>query len=382
MRKLATIEKISNILPHPNADAIEIALVRGWQCVVKKDEFKAGDLAIYFEIDSWIPNDIAPFLSKDHEPRVYNGIKGERLRTVKLRGKLSQGLLLPLSILDMYLIRSAQEVQCVGKRIWLEKWQSWAQCIVPLEEGADLTEFLDIQKYDPPVPSHLAGNARGNFPSFIRKTDQERVQNCWNDVKFLNNHQHGGIEWGFEEKLDGSSCTIYTKFNRDVADGYYELGVCSRKLDLKLEDNEGNTFISVAKRDGYLDALPKLNLSIAIQAELCGPGIQGNKLNLVLPELFVFDIWFVDHQRYATRDERNHILSQLRDLGVQVNEVPFLGITHLPDTLEECLAMAEGKSKINPKAEREGIVFKSVNVIEGEVPSFKSISNKFLLKNE
>ena len=99
MRKLATIRKIDEIRPIPNADAIECAVVGGWTVVIKKGDFNPGELVIFAEIDSWVPTTIAPFLSKGNEPHEYNGIKGERLRTVRLRNTLSQGLLLPLSIL-------------------------------------------------------------------------------------------------------------------------------------------------------------------------------------------------------------------------------------------------------------------------------------------
>lgn len=95
-RKLASIRRIANIQPIEGADAIVVATVDGWKVVVKKDEFKVGDLAVYLEIDSWVPHNLAPFLSKGQEPREYNGVKGERLRTVKLRGTTSQGLLLKL----------------------------------------------------------------------------------------------------------------------------------------------------------------------------------------------------------------------------------------------------------------------------------------------
>jgi RNA ligase (TIGR02306 family) len=96
MRKLATIRRIADIQPIEGADAIEVATVDGWKVVIKKNEFKVGDLAVYLEIDSWIPHELAPFLSKGQEPREYNGVKGERLRTIKLRGTTSQGLLLKI----------------------------------------------------------------------------------------------------------------------------------------------------------------------------------------------------------------------------------------------------------------------------------------------
>jgi RNA ligase (TIGR02306 family) len=96
MRKLASIRRIADIQPIEGADAIVVATIDGWKVVVKKSEFKVGDLAVYFEIDSWVPHDLAPFLSKGNEPREYGGVKGERLRTIKLRGTTSQGLLLKL----------------------------------------------------------------------------------------------------------------------------------------------------------------------------------------------------------------------------------------------------------------------------------------------
>ena len=97
-RKLARIVKIDNLLPIEGADRIEVAQIGGWQVVVKKNEFKKGGFAVYFEIDSWIPNSIAPFLTKEgKEPKEFDGVKGERLKTVKLRKVISQGLLIPVS---------------------------------------------------------------------------------------------------------------------------------------------------------------------------------------------------------------------------------------------------------------------------------------------
>lgn len=153
MRKLATIRRISELNPIPKADAIEVATVDGWKAVVKKGDFKVGDLAIYLEVDSWVPYELAPFLSKDKEPKEYNGVKGERLRTIKLRGQLSQGLLLPIDV-------AYDEDPPDYDHVFLE--------------GDDVTELLGIQKWERPVPAQLAGLMKGSFPSFIPKTDQER----------------------------------------------------------------------------------------------------------------------------------------------------------------------------------------------------------------
>jgi|PlaIllAssembly_1097288.scaffolds.fasta_scaffold00001_57 RNA ligase (TIGR02306 family) len=358
MRKLATIETISEIKTHPNADAIELAMVRGWQVVVRRGEFQPGDKVIYLEIDSWVPTEIAPFLSKGQEPREYEGVKGERLRTVKLRGEISQGLILPSEIVNPSLVND------------------WT-------DGTDLTEILGVIKWEPPISAQLAGQVEGNFPSFIRKTDQERVQNCYSEMAFLDNHQHGGIRWIIEEKLDGSSCTVFVRFQRDVAEGLYEVGICSRNFELKInEENKDNTFIKTVTEAGYLDHMFKLGKSIAVQGEVCGPGIQGNKYKLERPTLFVFDVFLIDERRYATREERWEVLQALISLGVKVDQVPHLGSTKMPGSIQECLTMADGKSKINPKANREGIVFKTLDVIEGQVVSFKAISNAFLLQEK
>jgi RNA ligase (TIGR02306 family) len=347
MRKLASIQIVSEINPHPKADLIELAMVNGWQIVVKKGDFSPGDKAIYFEIDSFLP--VRPefeFLRGGCFRTLPNLGDGFRLRTIKLRGELSQGLLLPV-----------------------------AGLVDPnLPVDTDVTDLLGVQKWEVPLPTELAGLVRGNFPSWIRKTDQERVQNCWDEVALVG-VQNPSFRWIMEEKLDGSSCSVY--YN-----SAHGLGVCSRNWDLKLEGNETNAFVRTATRDGYFAVLEKLKMSIAIQGELCGPGIQGNPYKLNQTEFFVFDIWLVEHQRHATKSERNELLSMLVAEGVKVKEVPYLDSGRLPLTITECLKMADGKSLLNNKANREGIVFKGDRVIGNNVPSFKAISNLFLLKEK
>lgn len=344
-RKLASIRQISEIKPHTNADALEIAIVDGWQCVIKKGEFRPGDKAVYFEVDSVLP--VRPefeflrkscYIEKDWLPAG----EGFRLKTIRLRGELSQGLLIPVSKLF-----DESEVHV----------------------GQDVTELLNVVKWDPPVPAQLAGLARGNFPSFIQKTDQERIQNIWTEVK----QQYNELAFEVTVKLDGSSCTYYHN-NGDV-------GVCSRNLSLKLEGNEDNTFVKYALDNNVLEVLSQVGDNIAIQGEMIGPGIQGNREKLQKPEFFVFDIYLIDDQRYATRSERMFILEKIKALtGKQFNHVPYLGEMTLEqfNTIEDILSFAEGPSLNHPV--REGIVFKSVAVVNGSVPSFKVISNRFLLE--
>ena len=333
MRKLATIRKIDALNPIEGADAIEAATVGGWKVVVKKGEYNVGDLAVYCEIDSWIPTEIASFLSKGKEPREFEGIKGERLRTVKLRGQLSQGLLLPWT---------------VGG------------------EGDDVSELLGIVKWEMPMNAQLAGIAKGNFPSEIPKTDQERAQNLVGEILAA---AQAGTQFEITEKLEGSSMTVY------LING--EFGVCSRNLDLK--ETEGNAFWQVARRDGIEEKMRGLFSAgdvhhVAVQGELIGPGIQGNIYKLPRPEFYVFDIYDIFGGAYLSPEFRRLVVE---DMGLK--HVPVmsydkdLGV----GSLEEILQWAEGKSVMGDIVgpEREGIVFKEVR---GGM-TFKAISNKYLL---
>ncbi len=338
-RKMATVRKIIEINPIPDADAIEVAVVDGWKVVVKKDEFNVNDIVVYCEIDSWIPFDLAPFLSKGKEPREYNGVKGERLKTVKLRGQISQGLILPIDVLS--------EVDYI--------------------EGIDCSEYLNIQKYEPPVSAQIYGLIRGNFPSFVPKTDQERIQNLKKELQ-----QYIDKKYTFEvtEKLDGSSCTMYMK------DG--DFGVCSRNLDLKYDEN--NTFWKMVISYDVQDKLIELygeNVNIAIQGEVIGEGIQGNPYKLKGQKFFVFDIFDINSQKYFSSDDRIAMCETLK-----LSHVPILNVDYMiPEGfgVDDILQIAEDMSELNINTNREGIVFKC---IEDSSISFKSISNSFLLKQK
>jgi RNA ligase (TIGR02306 family) len=321
MRKLASIRRIDAIQPIPGADAIECAIVGGWSVVIKRGEFQAGDLAVYCEIDSWIPHELAPFLSKGQEPREYNGVKGERLRTVKLRGQVSQGLLIP--------------------------------ALGTFPAGTDMTEALGIQKWEAPVPAQLAGDVRGAFPSFVPKTDQERIQNIdYNDV--------ANRTWEVTEKLDGSSMTVYFK------DG--DFGVCSRNWNLR--ESVGNSLWQQARKYNLETVLTREG-NYAVQGELIGEGIQGNPYRIRGQDFYVYDVYDINEMRYLTPTER---LAFVERNGLK--SVPVIERSRpTPASIQDILQDAEGKSVLNASTEREGLVYKSNGVI-----SFKAISNRFLLK--
>lgn len=334
MRTLATVRVIDAINPIIGADAIEVATVGGWKVVTRKGEYAVGQLAVYCEIDSWIPHALAPFLSKGKEPRVYNGVTGERLRTIKLRGQLSQGLLLPVSIIG-----------ATGR----------------LEIGADVTEQLGVTKWERPIPAQLSGIVRGNFPAFIQKTDQERCQNLEHAI-FGTGLK---LEYEISVKLDGSSMTVWSNGG--------DVGVCSRNLDLAL-DQEGNSFVDLAKQSGLLDVL-RGHDGYAVQGEIMGPGIQGNREGLTETQLFVFDIYDIRAGGYLSPASRMAVFGMLQMRTTRINHVPVISCrTLIPATdMDGLLKLADGDSLNNPV--REGLVFKH---LDGGI-SFKVISNQYLL---
>lgn len=372
MRKLASIRKISGIEVIPEAEKICAYVVDGWKIVDSKDKYKVGELVVMLEIDSWVPHELAPFLSKGQEPRVYNGVKGERLRTIRLRGQVSQGLLLKTDQLVF-----ATETKSIGPD---------SSAVLRVEkldhEGADLTEILGIQKWEAPIPAQLQGQAAGMFPtSLIPKTDQERIQNCFGEIQKRAKRFATEKVWNaetqtlserpvvipddFEEptyevtlKLDGSSMTIFRWEN--------ELRVASRNMELKInEENAGNTFVKMALEIG--DKIPN---GLAIQGELMGEGIQGNREGFKGHRFFVFDIFDIQKHEYLSPMTR-----RLKCQEIGLDHVPMLGTDwKAPNSVEEGLALAEGPS-INHKI-REGLVWKC-----NEDPSFsfKTISQKFLL---
>ena len=344
-RKLATIRKIAAIEPIEGADAIEVAVVDGWKVVVKKGEFAVDSLALYLEIDSFVPTDLAPFLSKGKEPREFEGVKGERLRTVKLRGQISQGLLLPIS-----LIESMGPNNDVG-----------FSCEVRIEEGFDMTEALGIIKWERPMNAQLAGMARGNFPALVPKTDQERIQNLTRSFE-----QYQQDTWSITEKLDGSSCTFYLD-----DEGIFH--VCSRNLDLK--EDEANSFWKVARKFD-IEGIMRRNfmLGMAIQGEMIGEGIQGNQYKVQL-DFYVYDMYNVHTGQYLLPVQ---LKAACEKIGLK--HVPILSedISIHASSIASILAYAEATSKLNA-SNREGVVFKSNTVHDR---SFKAISNSWLLKNE
>ena len=370
-RKLLKVVKIDSIQVHPQADNLELAVVGGWQVCVKKGEFKAGDMAIYAEVDAMLPLDHPTFsFLEGRNQYTVDGVDYSRVKTIKLRKELSQGILFPLN--------STNHV-----------------------EGEDLTYQFKVIKYEA-VPERVPGNQGSMkksraFPAFIRKTDQERVQNI---TRAYNVAVATGEEFEVSVKLDGSSFTAY--INGD------KIGVCSRNIELQLEPEKWGfvrqvkEYLAQVKRHGFkyakwvkgvepeanaftalfnelgmkeklLAAREYLSGDLAIQGEMVGPSIQGNFEGVDKNRLFVYSVYDIDRQAYVLPETAQGLV---KNVGLD-----YVPVVHhrakLPATVAEVLKMADGPSALGGKY-REGLVFKSLD----RDFSFKVISNEYLLKEK
>lgn len=400
MRKMASIRTIDEIRAHTNADALELAVIGGWQCVVKKGEFVPGEQVVYFEIDSWIPTEIAAFLSKGKEPREFEGVPGERLKTIRLRGEVSQGLVLPLSVIPREVMDQINEDTrytcgtCLGTGVIDERLGGYPQSGGPVTcpdcggdelfssiDGWDVTEVLGVKKWEKAMAANMRGNARRYFPNFIQKTDQERVQNM---LRTLEKRDPDEV-YEVTLKMDGSSTSFYVYPNAET--GEIETGVCSRNLELKTdESNAENLFVQMYRKLGIDQRLKDFHedkgRNIALQGELWGVGINGNWEGVQDVSFHVFDVFDCDRYKYVDAPTRYNVLERLnRYVGMErIHHVPVIGHGTLKDfgvgslRIEDFLAFANRPSMYNPIA--EGVVFKSLTDPNF---SFKVINNKYLL---
>ncbi|MFO0937425.1 MAG: RNA ligase (ATP) [Gemmataceae bacterium] len=344
MRTLASIQTVNSVEPILNADAIEKIRILGWWVVSKKGEYKPGDRLVYCEIDSLLP--VRPefeFLrASSFKPANEDMPAGFRIKTLKLRGQVSQGICFPLSILP----------EGTGTEL-----------------GTDVTDVLGIRKWEPPIPVGMGGKVKGMFPGFLPKTDETRVQLL---EAVLNRHR--GKTFYVTEKLDGTSFTAF------IREGTF--GICSRNLWMD-ETDEQNILARISKRLKFEEKLRESSQrrgeDLAIQAEVIGPGIQKNKYGLKEVTLRVFSVLNVETFRLLDHADS---LNVIRELGLE--SVPQLGTVELDNTVDELVALAEGTSVLNPMVQREGIVLRPLQEehdadIGGRL-SFKAINPKFLLK--
>ncbi|GAB4324106.1 MAG: RNA ligase (ATP) [Promethearchaeota archaeon] len=328
-RKLASIQRVRALEPIEGADRIEVARVLGWSLVVRKGDFEVGDLCVYVELDSILP---------ERPEFEFLRPRGFRVRTIKLRGQVSQGLALPLSVLPD------------GTRV---------------EEGDDVTELLGVRKWEPPETVKV--EPAGPFPEFLPKTDETRVQAVPGVLE-----RHQGTRFYVTEKVDGTSATFYLVGGR--------FGTCSRNYEVA--ERENDPFWSFARKVGLRERMGGIDGDFALQGELLGPKVQRNRYGLEERNVFFFNAYDVGRRRYLDYEEFRELV--VDRLGLDV--VPLVDDDfRLPSTVDELVKFADAPSALNPEVPREGLVIRSaVESVDPELGrlSFKVLNPRYLLKYE
>jgi RNA ligase (TIGR02306 family) len=324
MNNLATIQRVTNVRKHPNADALDLVQVLGWQVVTKRGEYKDGDFCVYVVIDTVLPE-------KPEFEFLRN--KNFRIKPIRLRGEESAGIVFPTSLVG-YCGLTAD-----GKGFFFNRKTEVGEDHGVYEVGDDVTELVGITKYEKPISPELAGQAVGHFPGFLIITDEDNLRTYPDAVPELY-----GRPYYITRKEDGSSGTYFLNNG--------EFGVCSRRIHLK--ESEGNGFWRIARK---YDIEAKLRSAfgdrpIAIQGEVVGPGVQKNPIGLTELDFRLFNIFDIVQRQYL-------------DYAKIVDFCGTTGIPMVPTiaegsaygyTLEELIALAREQKYGDKPA--EGIVIR------------------------
>ena len=353
MRKLVTVRKISAIESIQGADKIEKVVVDGWNVVAQKGIHEVGKNILLFEIDSFLPESDPRFESfMKFGTRTFDGVIGHKVKTIRLKGVYSQGIIMPLSEFPE---------------------------ITDPQEDVDYAETVGIVKWEKPEVVGYNGDAKGTFPWFLRKSDQERIQNLYGKLSRTNYN----IKFVGTLKMDGSSITVfYVKGEKYNNQGW---GYCSRNQELKMpnQTEEGYYFESEGKFfQGAANSQLFYKCSLlheifgsyyAIQGELVGAGIQGNFEKFDTYQVFAYNIFDIEKQEYV---DYNTFTQMAEAVDLQICPVVYEEQCILQESLENVLALANGTGL--KASYREGLVFKQV---DGTI-QFKVISNRYLEKQD
>lgn len=343
MRNLVSIQEVKGILPIPDADAIEVIEVLGWKLVVKKDEFKVGDKVVYFEVDSFLPiEDKYEFLRKSsfkNHPTIGEGF---RIKTIKLREQISQGLALAPSDLGLE----------------------------DLPVGTDVTDRLGVRKWEPIETLSDWGAMREGLPDGVSKTDETRIQSIYDEIM----PQFEGRRYYISTKIDGTSITMLRQNG--------EFKVCSHCNEIL--GNAPSSIWDYARKHNVEQKMIDADINnYAFQGEMAGPGIQKNRLNLTAPKWFIFTIKNLATGQRLGLEEMKTLCDKVGLEMVPIEEEGDNLIEKYP-TLETLLGRAKGKYASGQN--KEGIVIRPVepihsNTVSGPL-SFKVLNNDYLLKEK
>lgn len=367
-RKLASLQKVESVEEIPGYDRIVQIKVLGWSLIAKKDEFKPGDLCVYFEVDSILP---------EHKIFEFMASKKYIVKTMKMAKTISQGLAVPTSFI--------KEINPKFNK--------------KLVVDMDLTKVLGVEKYDPQTKAEmqptkkdgrvlayfkrfawfrrvyffLFGHKRpkGNFPKFIKKTDETNIQAV---PRYL--HWHANKPAYFTEKLEGQSATYALKKGDGVWGKRFHFYVCSHNVHYPHVVN--NNFWNIAKSKGIEKILRDYHdvhgVEIAIQGEIVGPGIQQNIYKLNDLDFYVFNVFNINTGKYFSLSEMREFATET---GLKLVPVVDGDVDLSRWTVDTLLAFSNGKSQLYNTA-REGIVVRGL----GQEFSFKVKSPVYLSKNQ
>lgn len=396
-RELCYIVSVDSITPMIGYDSIVLANINGWKCVVGKDDFNVGDLGVYFEIDSKLP-EVPPFCTNSAVVRYKYKIKTQCFSRGGVK-YISQGLLCPLkdftNLKDKKVgdfvtnelgityyepednkrkadVSKYTSMQARHKKFFKTKLGKW---LMKREWGRKLCFFFMGKKKD----------KKTDWPAWVVKTDEERCQNCFTHMKNLN------LKWMVTEKIDGTSTT----FTEKQAKKNREMLVCSRNVVFNApekesrnyyKDTDGNVYLEMAEKYDMKDVLDQILIDnpnyeyITIQGETYGGNIQ--KRNYGPEHRFaIFNIIYKENGKAPTRlnplDMVKYVDKLNKKYDFHLECVPLIDAGfELPETCDELLEYAGSELSRIDHQMREGVVFRSLDGVH----SFKAVDNKFLLK--
>lgn len=334
--KLASIEKIEKVYPHPNADRLELAKVLGYQCVVPKDIYSDGDTVVFIQPDTVLP--------KNQEwAEEYLKYSPKRVKAVKLRQEWSEGIIVPMikfvGILPIISVNNVIEVK-----------EAWANKV-----GDDISDIIGVTKYEPPIPANES--AIGRLPYQMSKTDEERFENLGDKIPY-------GKMCDVTLKIDGQSATYGYNLEED------KFFITGRRFEVSSEDENRYSVHAYKVKDKLIEYCKKHNVSLALRGESYGNGIQSGSKNphsSLEHNLAIFSVWNIDERRYENKGSKHYFKDVCEELDIDY--VPIL--EENVEITEELLNKYSKELKKLPN----GNYFEGV-VIQHPEGSFKVI-NKF-----
>lgn len=324
---VATIERVIAVSNHYNAEKLAVATILGWNVVCKKDECKEGDLVAYINIDSIVePHPYFKFLES----------KAYRIRPSKIRGVISQGLIIPLDHLADFNCHQSD-----------------------FHEGQDISHLLKASHFEKKIPSKLLGNMKGGLPHFLVKTDEDNIRNYPKALLEIANE-----EIYITQKIDGCSATYYVKSGN--------FGVCSRSVELQPDDNP---FWSIVKKFDLAYKMQCAGHDFAIQGELYGPNLQGNPTKVKEISFAAFNFYDIQKKQYGSLEDLNKICG---DLSVPTVKTIYRGLMN--HTLQDFIGMANSQY-YDCGDFCEGLVVRTTNPLKSRMMAKDRWSAKVLNEN-